>query len=195
MRITFILLLLLGTGATTLAQKLVYGLYNGNDRIGEFNVAREVNSGIEKMISEGEVIVTFIWTFRIHSRYEVWNDERGMFSSSAKGMRDQKITDGAYGRRSGDEYITIADGETVKALAPVTSSVLGLYYQEPGKTTRVFSERRGVYLPIEHLEGNRYELTTYAGRPAVYTYEGGIPAEIVLSTYLGTVTFRLERGI
>ncbi|MEL6653745.1 MAG: DUF6134 family protein, partial [Bacteroidota bacterium] len=60
---------------------------------------------------------------------------------------------------------------------------------EPFGRTRVYSERQGVYLPLKALGNHRYELTTYAGRPAIYTYKNGRCVSIKLSHLLGSVTF------
>ncbi len=174
------------------AQQLVYGLFDGDKRIGEVYIKRENHDGIDKLESESIIKARFILSFRIYSYYRVWNDEHGMVSSYVKGMRNETVTGEATGYRYGNEYVTISDDEVFKTVTPVTTSLLELYYEEPVGLTKIFSERGGVYLPIKSLGNHRYELTKSSGRPTIYTYEDGIPNVISFSTFLGTVIFRLE---
>jgi len=190
----FLLLgLILAHTATLQARNLTYGLFDGDKRVGEVNIRRVEDGKVIKLESEGIVTVRFILSFRIYSYYRVWTDDHGMLSSHVKGMRDDTVTGESTGYRYGGEYITIVDDEIVKTSMPVTTSLLQLYYEEPEGLTEIFSEKEGLYLPIENLGDHRYKLTTFSGRPTLYTYENGIPVEVTFNTFLGTVIFRLEQ--
>ncbi len=185
-----IILLLWGFSALNLpAQLIVFDVMDDEDTVGVMTVKRSTAGDQTHLESDGLITVSLIWTFELRNRYYANFKEGKLVDSKVRNTRNDDLTGEADGVISGERYLNTVDGEKRSVPAGIDYILLSMYFEEPVGRTQAYSERQGVYLPIKALGEHKYELTTYAGRPAIYTYVDGRCEEIHLSHFLGSVNF------
>jgi len=172
-----------------LTQTIVFDVMDDADTVGLMKVKRSTEGGKTVLKSDGLITVSLIWTFELHNLYEASFEEGQLVSNKIRNSRNDDLSGQADGHLSEERYLNTVDGEKRSVPAPIDFILLSLYFEEPLGRTRIYSERQGVYLPIKSLGNHRYELTTYADRPAIYTYVNGRCQQIDLSHFLGSVSF------
>ncbi|MFK7925046.1 MAG: DUF6134 family protein [Bacteroidia bacterium] len=171
------------------AQTIVFDVMDEEDTVGIMKVKRSTEGGQTQLSSDGLITVSLIWTFELHNRYHATFEQGALVANKIRNTRNDDLSGQADGYLLEERYVNIVDGEKRTVAAPIDYILLSLYFEEPVGRTRAYSERQGVYLPLKALGNHRYELTTYAGKPAIYTYQNGRCTKIKLSHFLGSVSF------
>ncbi|MEM6348407.1 MAG: DUF6134 family protein [Bacteroidota bacterium] len=171
------------------AQLIVFDVIDDGDTVGLMTVKRSTLGEKTHLESDGIITVSLIWTFELRNRYYANFEDGKLVNSKVRNSRNDDLTAQADGTLSEERYLNTVDGEKRSVPAGIDYILLSMYFDEPVGRTQAYSERQGVYLPIKALGNHQYELTTYAGRPAIYTYVEGRCEQIQLSHLLGSVTF------
>ncbi|MEL7342079.1 MAG: DUF6134 family protein, partial [Bacteroidota bacterium] len=158
---------------TALSQNLYFDVMDDEDTVGYMKVWRYTEGEKNILKSDGLIEVSLIWTLSLRNQYQADFRQGQLVSNTIRNSRNDDLSAQADGQLSEERYVNVVDGERRIEAAPIDYVLLSMYFEEPFGRTRVYSERQGVYLPLKALGNHRYELTTYAGRPAIYTYKNG----------------------
>jgi len=93
-----------------------------------------------------------------------------------------------------DKGYKVTTGERAYKLLTnsVKYSITTLYFQEPLKIRKVFSERYAQFLPIKKLEGHQYVIIMPGGRENYYKFSEGICKEVNVDIPFGKLQFELQ---
>lgn len=175
------------------AQTLDYGIFWGDDRIGQMQVTRTQTAAGERLRSAAEMTIKVMVKVDLAFFYESDFEDGTLVRSLTRNLRNGTERDRSEGQRVGSSYVVEREGTTYRSpAAEVDYTILRAYFEAPGTRRRVFSERWGRWLDYLPEGEGRYAMHLPNGDVNYLTYREGRCAEIELSHLFATIIFRLE---
>lgn len=175
------------------AQTLRYGIYWGEDRVGQMEVSRRQAGRRESLRSEAQMTVKMVVSMELVFSYEAEFEGGILARSLTRNLRNGTEKDRSEGSREGDHYVVVREGERHRQPAPaITYTILKSYFEAPGERRSVFSERWGAWLDYLPVGPDRYAMHLPNGDINYLTYRDGRCVEIEISHLFATLHFRLE---
>jgi len=191
LNILLFLLLILSTSLS--AQTFVYKGYKGDQYIGDMIVKRIVEGDKVSYRSDAQLSVDFILNWKMRFYYEAEFLGGKLEKSLVRLSRDGKLKTLVEGKRVGEEFHSIVDGDPVKYDAPVFYCVLNTYFEAPKNRETIFSERWGTFIEVVNNGDGSYLLQPPNGSHNTLIYEDGICQEMQFNHSLAKVRFVLEK--
>lgn len=174
------------------AQTRRYEVVLSGDKIGELTVTRTVKGAFTtyKLESRSEAKVLFT-TKKNYVLMDVTYKDGKLVSSYCKNEINDEVDNYASISWDGSKYNITNEKKKLTYAAPVTFSVISLYFKEPKGINTLFTERIGEAYPLTDLGSGRYEYKIPNGDKNVYVYKNGELVETERKTIIGTVYVKL----
>lgn len=105
---------------------------------------------------------------------------------------NEKLKSSSTIYKNGSGYDVTIDGETTKEPTQIISrTITSVYHSPPTFSTKVFSERFGVFCSWKKLNADMYELTKPDGRTNIYEYKNGVCQKVKVNSRFATFYFEL----
>jgi len=173
------------------AQTRRYDVVLSGDKIGDLTVTRTVKGAFTtyKLESRSEAKVPLIGTKKNYVLMDVTYKDGKLVSSYCKNEINDEVDN--YASISWDaaagKYNITNEKKKLTYAAPVTFSVISLYFKEPKGLNTLFTERIGEAYALKDLGDGRYEYKIPNGDKNVYVYKNGELVETERKTIIGTV--------
>lgn len=179
---------ILFNGSLVFAQTRNYDIIFSGDKVGNLTVTKKIAGNLTtyKLESRSELKVLFS-TKKNYVSMDVTYKDGKLISSYCKNDVDDKTDNYASISWDGTKYNITNEKGKLTFNAPVTYSVISLYFAEPKGMKMLFTERIGEAYALTDLGSGRYEFKIPNGDKNIYTYENGQMTGTERKTVIGTV--------
>ena len=192
----FILLFSLVASLSAHAQTLIYDVVKGGEKIGELKALKNTEGRVTKYALTSKVTVSIFIDVVIESAFKSTYKSGYLYSGSTTNKRDGKVKEYNTLEWNGEAYDISQNGNMMTFATPkkIFYSLNAMYFKEPSRSGRIFSERYGKYLMLKKVGSHKFELDVPGGGSNVYSYKNGICTHVLVDHFLATVEFRLQKS-
>lgn len=191
---TLLLFFLLSYFNPIKSQQLVYDIILLGKKIGTTNIKRTVEKNRETIhvSSFSEAKVMFVQKTNRMEQTVVY--ENGVLVSSHTKNTVDGVEHITVITKTSSGYICEKKNEKILISEPITNSSTYMYFHEPKKNGKVFSERIGSFCELSIIKPQFCTYTVTDGGTHLITYANGVPSTIEIKKALGSVYMKLNQN-
>lgn len=177
------------------SQTLTYDVIKDGEIIGFVKAQKLTEAKAIRFTMKSKVTVSIFFDVEIGSLFQSNYYNGYLINANTKNTRDGDVKESSKMVWDGTKYVFTKDGKKSNLKTKkIYYSLTSMYFKEPKRISRIFSERFGRYLPLKMTSNRTYELSLPNGSKNYYTYnEDGICTEVKVEHFLATVYFRLQK--
>ncbi|MCS6819039.1 MAG: DUF6134 family protein [Chitinophagales bacterium] len=177
---------------TISGQKLIYDIYVLGNKVGDGIVERRrEDNGLNYYNFRSNISIKLLFQERlIQSNYNVLFKNNDLIYAYCKSLHDDKIVETETKKES--DYFTIKkNGQQSKLTEKINFSTVQLFFIEPEKISKIYSERLGEFVDILKIAPGEY-INRQKDVINIYRYRNGVLHELEMRKPLGSVIMRLK---
>jgi len=183
-----------GYSAQINAQTLVYDVIIWGDTVGKVTAMLEETGNQKRYYLKSYAIFSLFGKQKLEYEYENIFRNNILQESNTKNLRNGDLRSYSRIKRLGNGYSIDIDEEiTNLPNRQIDYCITSLYFEEPVKKARVFSERFGEDCQLKQLETHKYELELPSGKKNYYSYKDGVLTTLEVDHTLATLWLYLRK--
>ncbi|WP_291726022.1 DUF6134 family protein [Bernardetia sp.] len=173
-------------------KSLAYDIVWRKSPVGTLKVTKEHIDSKTYYTSSTNIEMKFIKTFKINYEYDVVYDNQILQTANVDINYNGNQHAQTQTQLKNGEYEVVKDGEVENTFkATVRYSTISMYFEEPLKLTRCYSEQEGGFNKIIPLGEHKYKKINARGKESIFTYKNGILEKAEIDG--GIVSFDMVR--
>ena len=187
----FYCVLLGGLNISPEAQTLIYGIYRGDEEIGEIVATINATNETVQYMVNSDVNFRVFWKYNRTTDLEVIYCDNILISSfnqihlndKLKEQSEVRMVDGLY-------HCFSYPSEFSQQKTEIVFSAGRLFFDEPIGFTKVYSENYLEFVPLEDVGNHMYKLTLPGDRINQYRYQDGKLMEVMVNRTWFSLVFK-----